>query len=539
MNYGSQDNIDSPIRVLLVEDNEHDRLAFERSLHNSDAAFEIAVCERAEEALVELTAAKNSFDLVVVDYDLPGMTGMDLYRELQHIKSLPPFVMLTGASSGNLAVEALKTGMYDYIIKDPGLGYLTLLPFKLADVVQRKSERKARRRAQTELKKAHEELERRIADRTAELSLTVKALEEEIAEHQQARKQISIAYDALSSAISGIILTDTKMRIRFANPACLNIFKFDTASHIIGENAAVLFSAGNLNNLISAEFFLEESMGKAQEIIVQRSDGTSIPVEVCCSEITDSENAVVGKMVSLLDITVRKKTETALRRSEERLRQLSRKILNAQENERKLVAQEIHDSISGGLAAIKMYLEQKLHKMKGDPPDDSFTLEKIISMMEDTIQETRRISARLRPSMLDERGLFPTIDWFCREFEKHYPAIRVIRQLEIEEDNVAEQLKAVIYRILQEAMNNVAKHSEADRVQINLLKIGDELKLLVQDNGRGIDFEKIDSNSDPMSGYGLSNMRDRAEICGGRLGIKSKPGYGTIIELALPIDSMS
>ena len=528
----------SSISVLLVEDNEHDRMAFERSLRNSDADFEISVCERAEDALVELEAGENSLDVVVVDYDLPGMTGMDLYRRLQNAKNLPPFLMLTGAGSEHLAVEALKSGMYDYIIKDPGLGYLGLLPLKLADVVQRKRERRARRKAQSDLKKAHEELEGRIADRTAELSLTVNALEEEIAEHQQARKQISIAYDALNSAASGIILTDINLRVRFANPACLRIFKLDTSSHIIGKNAAVLFSADEFPNLNPAEPFLAESTGKPQEIAVRRADGTSITVEVGCSEITDIENASVGKMLSLLDITERKQTETALRESEERLRQLSRKILYAQENERKLVAQEIHDSISGGLAAIKICLEEKLHKMKGDPPDGSFPLEKIISMMGDTIQETRRISARLRPSLLDDLGLFPTFDWFCREFEKQYPAVRVFHRLEIEETDVTEPFKVVIYRILQEAMNNVAKHSEADRVQINLSKTGGELKLNVQDNGCGIDFAKSTLNSDPMSGYGLSNMRDRAEICGGKLKITSKAGNGTIVQLTLPADAL-
>ena len=245
-----------------------------------------------------------------------------------------------------------------------------------------------------------------------------------------------------------------------------------------------------------------------------------------------TEGTVVGKMASFIDITARKKTEAALH-------EISRKILDSQENERKLVAQEIHDSISGDLAAIKMSLEEKLSKMKGDPPDDTISLEKIISMIEDTIQETRRISARLRPSMLDELGLFPTVDWFCREFEKYYPEIRVVCRLEVEEDDVAEQLKVVVYRILQEAMNNVAKHSEADRVHIRIVKSGNELKLNVQDNGCGFDFEIISSDPNPMSGYGLSNMRDRAEICGGKLEITSKPGAGTTIQLTLPRDSIS
>jgi signal transduction histidine kinase len=177
--------------------------------------------------------------------------------------------------------------------------------------------------------------------------------------------------------------------------------------------------------------------------------------------------------------------------------------------------------------------------MSGGSSNGDLALEKIITMITDTIQETRRISAHLRPSVLDDLGLCATIDWFCCDFEKHYPQIQVVRQLEIEEDDVAEQSKVVVYRILQEAMNNLAKHSEADRVHISLVNFGNELKLCVADNGCGFDFDQINSNRDPLSGQGLSNMRDRAEICGGKLEIRSKPGAGTTVELMLPCDSMS
>jgi len=539
MKYGTQAQIPSSVSVLVAEDNEHDRAAFERALRRSEIAFKISVCERAEDVLDKIKASKDPFDLVVVDYDLPGISGMDLFRQLRHVKNLPPFVMFIGVGSENLAVEALKIGIYDYLIKDPGQGYLKVLPLKLADVKQREIERKAHRKAQAELKMANDELERRVAIRTAELSLTIQALEQEVTEHQMAREQISIAYDALNSATSGIIITDADLYIRFANPACLRMLKVDTPNDIIAKDAADLFSADKVKKFAGVKLVVQQSVGQMQELIFHHADGTAIPVEIYFSEVNNSEGAVVGKMASLLDITARKKAEAALRESEERLRQLSRKILDAQENERKLVAQEIHDSISGSLAAVKMFLEEKLHKMEGDSQGDTKYLEKIISMIGDTIQETRRISARLRPSMLDDVGLFPTIEWFCQEFEKYYPKIQVVRRLEIEEDDIAEQQKVVIYRVLQEAMNNVAKHSEADRVHIYLVKSGNRLKLSVADSGCGFDFESIRADHDPLSGYGLSNMQDRAEICDGKLEIRSKPEAGTTIELMLPCVSMT
>ena len=254
-----QDPEPQAIRVFLVEDNEQDRVAFGKALGNSAAAFEISVCERAEDALDMIPANKESIDMVVVDYDLRGMSGMDFYRQLQHMKNLPPFVMLIGAGSENLAVEALQAGMYDCIIKDPSQGYLKLLPLKLADVKQRNNERKVR----PELKKTHEELEKRIAIRTAGLSQAEKALEKEVAEHQEAREQISIAYDALNSATSGIIITDSDLRIQFTNPACLRMFKYDTPSDIIGKNAIDLFSAEKNKKSAEAKIHRPTTHGKA------------------------------------------------------------------------------------------------------------------------------------------------------------------------------------------------------------------------------------------------------------------------------------
>jgi PAS domain S-box-containing protein len=172
----------------------------------------------------------------------------------------------------------------------------------------------------SQLKKAHDELETRVALRTAELSLTIQALENEVLEHQKARKQISIAYDALNSTTSGIIITDADLRVRFANPACLRLFGCGTPRDLIGQNAAGLFSAQQFKKFGGATLILQQSLGQTQELSVQCADGRSFPVQIAYSEVADSEGAVVGKMASLTDITARKKTAAALQESERRLR---------------------------------------------------------------------------------------------------------------------------------------------------------------------------------------------------------------------------
>jgi signal transduction histidine kinase len=234
------------------------------------------------------------------------------------------------------------------------------------------------------------------------------------------------------------------------------------------------------------------------------------------------------------EIKEHRQTEIVLRQTEKQLRELSRKILDAQENERKLVAQEIHDSIGGSLAAIKFALEEKLESMGQNPSPEVISLEKIISQVDETIKESRRISAHLRPSLLDDLGLLATISWFCREFEKVHVDLQIEQQLEVEENDIPEVSKVVIYRVLQETMNNVAKHSDATQVRLHLKKIDNRIEFSVTDNGCGFDPEEKFNEPTMISGLGLAGMRDRTILCDGDFVINSKKGKGTNVRISLP-----
>jgi signal transduction histidine kinase len=401
------------LHILLIEDNEHDRIAFQRAIEKEWVGCDLTVCERTEEAEHLLKRADNAFDIVVLDYDLPGMNGLDFFKKVRRQQNLPPFVMLTGAGSERLAVKSLQAGIHDYVVKDTGLGYLNLLPVILTGAVRRHTNDLARQAAEAALKRAHAELESKVRERTADLALTVQALEIEIEERRQ--------------------------------------------------------------------------------------------------------------------------TEAALRESQNQLRKLSQKILDAQENERKLVAQEIHDSISGSLAAIKLALEEKLASMGRNPAANVISLEKILSHIEEIIVESRRISAHLRPFLLDDLGLLATIDWLGREFEQLHPNLKIEHQLDVTEDQIPEMLKVVIYRVLQEAMNNVAKHSGATKVRLLLTVWNNRIELTVADNGCGFDpAEKKSSDSSAVSGFGLSGMVDRTQLCDGKFEIFSEKGKGTTVQISLP-----
>jgi DNA-binding NtrC family response regulator len=137
-------------KILLVEDNEHDQAAFRRALSKDEFEFEVVIYKSADEALGHLGQDPPDYDVIVTDYNLPGMNGLELCHELLRLEYEAPLVILTGSGSENTAVEAIKSGVYDYLVKDPANGYLRLLPVVLVEVVSRFNDRLARQEAERE-----------------------------------------------------------------------------------------------------------------------------------------------------------------------------------------------------------------------------------------------------------------------------------------------------------------------------------------------------------------------------------------------------
>ncbi len=216
--------------------------------------------------------------------------------------------------------------------------------------------------------------------------------------------------------------------------------------------------------------------------------------------------------------------EDELKTSAERLRFISAQLLTTQENERKRIARELHDSIGQSLAAIKFVLEKKISQLNSTTNFLGIKLEDIVPMIQNTMEEIRRVSMDLWPSILDDLGLLSGINYFCRQFGEIYSAIKIDKDLAVTEDAVPASLKIVIYRILQEALNNIAKYSKADKVLISLHKKNNHLELAIADNGIGFDYQTF------PKGMGLVSMKERVELSGGSFALTSFPGKGTTIK---------
>ena len=247
----------------------------------------------------------------------------------------------------------------------------------------------------------------------------------------------------------------------------------------------------------------------------------------------DRRTADLRSTVHALEIEVQERmvAEAALQKTNAKLKAFSKQALRALEADRRSVAKELHDRIGASLAVIKFDLEAlSARQPRGEETIRSEELDKVIGFLAATIKESKKIATYLRPMMLDDFGLIATIGWFCRQFRRSYPAMDVQSRLRINEKKIGGLLKIVCFRIIQEAMNNAAKHSQADRIEIRLWRYKDHLRLKIQDNGRGFDPDKAFSGTDPLRGNGLTGMRERVEFSGGSFMLFSRPGDGTVIE---------
>ncbi|MBN1850195.1 MAG: response regulator [Deltaproteobacteria bacterium] len=225
-----------------------------------------------------------------------------------------------------------------------------------------------------------------------------------------------------------------------------------------------------------------------------------------------------------------------IQKSERGLRELSSRLVEAQERERMRLAKELHDSIGANLAAIKYMLEAKQLQMGGEnEPPEGPTLEKITDLLRETIVESQRIATNLRPSILDDMGILAAIQWVVRKSQEVYSSIHIETEIKIMEEDVPESLKIIILRIIQEALNNAAKHSEADTIHLSLEKDGGFLTLLVKDNGKGFHPERLQTRNNLSGGMGLQGMRERAELYGGIFQIDTAEGKGCALKAKWPL----
>jgi signal transduction histidine kinase len=223
----------------------------------------------------------------------------------------------------------------------------------------------------------------------------------------------------------------------------------------------------------------------------------------------------------------------ALQEKEAARNQLIKQIINAQEAERRRVARQLHDELAQSLTALVMSLDAAQGLLDDRIPGAGAQLARTRDIVGTALDQTRRMILDLRPSMLDDLGLVSAIRWYADQHLGRTGAVVVVTTAGTQR-RLRPEVETTLFRIAQEAMNNVARHADAKQVAVRLTWEPEAVVLDVQDDGRGFDPESVARGHDTGVGMGLLGMRERADIVGGALTIDSAPGSGTRITLHLP-----
>lgn len=216
------------------------------------------------------------------------------------------------------------------------------------------------------------------------------------------------------------------------------------------------------------------------------------------------------------------------------VKKMAQHTIRAMENDRRALSKEIHDSIGGSLAAVKFMLETRLLDFDRSPPDGIMSIEKIIGHLAEAIQESRRISYQMRSLVLDDFGLVAALSENFKKFKEIYPQIDIVSKIEISEEGISDEIKTVVYRVVQEALNNIGKHSGANSAAITLSDSKEQISLRIEDDGCGFDLTEMMGAYQPLQGYGMHSMKERVEICKGTFEVTSAPGKGTVLSASIP-----
>jgi len=266
------------------------------------------------------------------------------------------------------------------------------------------------------------------------------------------------------------------------------------------------------------------------ERYARKKNGTEFPTEVNVSIVRDEENKPAFIQSIFRDITERKQEEEELKASREQLRNLAAHLQAVREGERTSIAREIHDDLGQSLTALKMDLSLLTPKLPKDQKSLFKRTESMSKLIDSTIQTVQRISAEMRPGVLDDIGLPAALEWQGNEFQKR-TGIKCELTVEPEDIFLDKDRSTAIFRIFQETLTNVARHSKAEWIKVNLKKRARKIELKVRDNGKGITEEQI-SNS---KSFGLIGIRERVQYFGGEVEIKGIQNRGTTLKVWIPL----
>jgi PAS domain S-box-containing protein len=384
------------------------------------------------------------------------------------------------------------------------------------------------RQADLEIECLNTKLEKRIKARTLNLQKVNLKLKKEIELRKLAELKFRESKQKFSHLVEvmneGMLIQDLNQKVTYVNRHLLKILGL-SRSDVVGKSFTDFVDTDFINAWTGGDLKDVKFAENSYLFKMKGNGGKTFWVKGMPQPLLDADKNSIGSFAVITDINDQIEIEQKLLKTEIKLRSLAKQVLYAQEVERKRIASELHDGIGQTLSAIKFYVENNITDLV-ESQDMSLVkkFESVIPKLQGAIEEVRRISMDLRPSLLDDIGIVATLSWFCRESKQATPNIEFsFDKSNVNEVDVIPNLKTEIFRIVQEAVNNSIKYSNSNNIVISLRVVGKLLRLEIKDDGTGFDYLTVASlqGYTESKGMGLVSMRERVENSGGRFSVKS------------------
>jgi two-component system sensor histidine kinase UhpB len=477
--------IRSRLRLLLLEDTPDDAALALAALGKAGFECEAQVAD-GREAFERLFQAER-YDLVIADYSLPGYTGLDALAQVRRADALLPFILLSGALGDERAVDALRAGATDFVLK----GNLA----RLAGVVSRAVEESRARRQHLATQQALELSERRY-----------RAIVED-----QSELIIRMLPDSTAT---------------FVNRAYCRYFGMQQ-DQVLGRSVLDSMTPENREDLrANLARVSPQAPAFERDALVRDAAGAERWMHWSGRGIFDGRGALAEIQSVGRDVTELRRAMDQLATARERLQRLSRRLLEVQEAERKHLARELHDDIGQGLTALKLNLEALQRGRDGAAL--AARVQEALETTRHTIERVRQLSLNLRPLQLDDLGLAAALR---SHLDRQAALGRFAPHFEMQEvpARLPAEVETACFRVAQEAINNIVRHAKAGNVWLRLSVTGERLALSVRDDGAGFDVEAAQRRAASGASLGVVSMEERVALAGGSFQIQSAPGQGTVV----------
>jgi PAS domain S-box-containing protein len=494
--------------ILLVDDLEANLMLLRALVQNIDVNLILALS--GAEALQKTEGVDLA--LAIIDVQMPKMNGYELALKLNEGRQgekVPVIFITANYFDDSNVAQGYQSGAVDYIFKPVNRMIFISKVNIFLDLFNQKQAVKNNARL---LKEAAEKLER-----------TNRRLQN----REKKMQQEQLFTKALLHSIPGIfyLYTLPELKLVMWNKQHETLFGYEPdemkGRHVLSWHLPEKQDAV----MESIKVIMDENQDGIETHLLKK-DGSTIPFVL--SGVKFESNGQ-GYLIGIgTDITEREKAENKLKDSLEQLQQLSKHIEQVRENERVSISRDLHDDLGQALTAVKIDLG--IIKQKVSDTDVILKIDKVSTLVSNTIKTVQRLTSQLRPEIIDDLGLEVAIEWFTSEFAERNN-IDVVLDLDT---NISFSLdnSLILFRIMQESLTNIARHAKATEVRISMLIVDETIHFRISDNGIGISESDLNSKKS----FGLIGMKERAASMGGICEISGIENVGSIIELTLPLD---